>query len=201
MKQTKQANQDKNPTSIHIFLCLVCTFICSAWRFIVSVFTNHLQWFPSFHSFMILFSLPVCHHIISLSFLSPNHFYTIFFSFLLLCGKIGGLRSHPMNLMLHKTATYPICFSTFKKKLKTYLFEKHLCWCLQVCAFVYVIQLACMCVCVCVCVCVCMCVCVRACVCACVRVCVCVCYVICMVAVVMYMLLWNDFCCNVYAYF
>ena len=32
-------------------------------------------------------------------------------------------------------------------------------------------------------------------------VCVCVCYVICMVAVVMYMLLCNDFCCNVYAYF
>ena len=37
--------------------------------------------------------------------------------------------------------------------------------------------------------------------CVCVCVCVCVCYVICMVAVVMYMLLCNDFCCIVYAYF
>ena len=58
-------------------------------------------------------------------------------------------------------------------------------------------------VCFCVChsvgvhVCVYVCACVHACVCA----CVCVCYVICMVAVVMYMLLCNDFCCNVYAYF
>ena len=58
----------------------------------------------------------------------------------------------------------------------------------------------CVCVCVCMCVCVCVCVCVRACVRECVCVCVCVC-VICMVAVVMYMLLCNDFCCNVYAYF
>ena len=39
------------------------------------------------------------------------------------------------------------------------------------------------------------------CVCVCVCECVCVCYVICMVAVVMYMLVCNDFCCNVYAYF
>ena len=47
----------------------------------------------------------------------------------------------------------------------------------------------------------------RACVCMYARararacVCVCMCYVICMVAVVMYMLLCNDFCCNVCAYF
>ena len=71
------------------------------------------------------------------------------------------------SLSLRKTQ----CFSTFKKKLKTYLFEKHLCCCLQVCAFVYVIQLVCMCVCVCVCA--------RACVRARVRVCVCVCVCVC----------------------
>ena len=47
----------------------------------------------------------------------------------------------------------------------------------------------------------CVCVCGGWVVCVCVYVCVCVCNVICMVAVVMYMLLCNDFCCNVYAYF
>ena len=57
----------------------------------------------------------------------------------------------------------------------------HVCVRVCVCFCVHVIQLACMCVCVCV--------------------CVCVCDVICMEAVVMYMLLCNDFCCNVYAYF
>ena len=59
------------------------------------------------------------------------------------------------------------CFSTFKKKLKTHLFKKHLSWYLQVCSSVYVVQLVCVCVCVYVCVCVCVRACVRACVCVC----------------------------------
>ena len=49
-----------------------------------------------------------------------------------------------LPLSLRKTQ----CFSTFKKKLKTHLFEKHLSWYLQVCSFVYVVQLGCVCVCV-----------------------------------------------------
>ena len=53
-----------------------------------------------------------------------------------------------LPLSLRKTQ----CFSTFKKKLKTHLFEKHLSWCLQVYPSVYVVQLVCVCVCVCVCV-------------------------------------------------
>ena len=70
-----------------------------------------------------------------------------------------------LPLSLRKTQ----CFSTFKKKLKTHMFEKHLSWYLQVCSSVNVIQ--CVCVCVCVsarahaCMCVCVCVCVRVSVC------------------------------------
>ena len=44
-----------------------------------------------------------------------------------------------------------LSFSTFNKKLKTHLFEKHLSLYLQVCSSVYVVQLVCVCVCVCVC--------------------------------------------------
>ena len=43
-------------------------------------------------------------------------------------------------LSLRKTQ----CFSTFKKKLKTHLFEKHLSSYLQVCSSVYAVQLVCM---------------------------------------------------------
>ena len=99
-----------------------------------------------------------------------------------------------LPLPLRKTQ----CFSTFKKKLKTHLFEKHLSWYLQACSSVYVAQLVCVCVCVCACACVC--------VCACVRVCVCVCDTLFMVmtAGMMYMMLWNDSpppSHNMYVYF
>ena len=78
----------------------------------------------------------------------------------------------------HKTQ----CFSTFKRKLKTHLLEKHLSWCLQVSTSVYVVQLvrararSCVCTCACVQVSVRACehslACLLVCVCACVRACV-----------------------------
>ena len=91
-----------------------------------------------------------------------------------------------LPLSLRKTQ----CFSTFKKKLKTHLFEKHLSWYLQVCSSVIVL---CVCVCVCVCVRECVRACVRACLRACVRACVCDTLVMGMAAGMMYMMLWNDF--------
>ena len=81
-----------------------------------------------------------------------------------------------LPLPLRKTQ----CFSTFKKKLKTHLFEKHLSWYLQACSSVYVAQLVCVCVCV------------RVRVCVCVCVCVCDTLFMVMTAGMMYMMLWND---------
>ena len=91
-----------------------------------------------------------------------------------------------LPLPLRKTQ----CFSTFKKKLKTHLFEKHLSWYLQACSSVYVAQLVCVCVCVCVCAC------------ACAFVCDTLFMV--MTAGMMYMMLWNDSPLpphNMYVYF
>ena len=60
--------------------------------------------------------------------------------------SLAPLSGTPYLYLSGKLSIFQLSQKNTPKNLKSHLFGKHLCWCLQVCAFVYVIQLVCVCV-------------------------------------------------------